>query len=611
MQNTRVKTSTDKEKYVTDKNGNIKYDFKVDKEGNLTVEPRKKKGTEKVETTAGANIIDYYAGGFEGGKLKSQAGSEKVANQRAGWLRDSKFMAGAMQGAGYSDIKQGIGKYGKAASKDVERSTSSGAFNAGYMAGFMGQFGMLGAGKIPETLVRGVGKKGLQRGALNIGARKGAVSMAAELPVNTVDALKMATDADGNVDKKSLAGWLALNTALSGGATGIMGAGGAKMTKSQAREYLNLNAKAQSGVMLTEDELSKLSSIEKKLQNKGYNIANSDIANKAQYDAEVGWKVFENGGTAKEAAEAMNGAATNVTKLNYASSIKAEADTQFEALRVARQNLLKELDNATPEQKVAIREQAAVWKKEIDRLGEISNVADRELNLAKEANKKGVRDLTKSLDNMSQKTGTEYHALNDVEMRNRITKVMNEKADRLEAGLAKLSPEDQARVSERIKQLRKGASEDEFYSGFYYKDADGKTKVLINTDSPQAHQTIVGHETGHIIKANNAHEFEQLGTMLEQYAKKAGDYDAVYNQIKNSYPEATEPDLREEVTCELLGRYVYGNDDTFIKQIAGENPTLVQRIIDYIKELFDKTTDREMKAELKAIRDKAQKAVDS
>ena len=79
--------------------------------------------------------------------------------------------------------------------------------------------------------------------------------------------------------------------------------------------------------------------------------------------------------------------------------------------------------------------------------------------------------------------------------------------------------------------------------------------------------------------------------------------------IKRSYPEATDKELYEEVYCELLGKYVYGADDAFIKRMAGENPSLLQRIIDHLKQLFDKTTDKEMAKELQSIIEKADEAI--
>ena len=616
FQNNKAKTKTDQDRYVTDKDGNIKYDIKIGKDGKLEIKPKKKKGKEKVETTQGANIIDYYAGGFnEKGQLTSQEGSQKVANTRAGWIHDAPFMTGVLQGFGRADIKRGLGQYSEAAAKDVDKTTSSGAFTAGYMTGFGLQFPMMQVNKMTDAMVRGVTKAGVERTALNIGLRKGAASATTEMPMNMLDALKMSTDAKGNVDKGSFGTWAVVNTLLSGGMGGVIGGVGAKMTKATAREYLTLAAKARSGLELTDDEIVRLQTLDKKLASArdGSNIANSDIAYRADYDEQVMKKVFDKGGTVDEAIKTLDGAGTNVEKINYAVSIKEEANMQFEQLRAQRNAMLEAAKNMSEEDAAVMIREANGLSKEINRLGELVNVAEKQLAISEKRNRTALNSLTKSLDGMSEKTGVNYRVMNDKDIRGKINEELNRRADDLEAMLNErpneFSPKERAEIEAKIKEYREGVSDNLFYKGFYYKNADGETEILINSESPQAHQTVIGHETGHLIKKASEEEFFKLADDLEAYAKKMGDWDSVYEQLKRAYPDATPQDLREEITCELLGRYVFGNDDAFIKRLAGEQPSVLQKIVDYFKKLLSGTTDREMSKELQAIIDKTEKLV--
>ena len=103
-----VKTETNIPEYKLDKDGNIKYDkngdpiVKKDKNGNTVYQ--------KIDSTLGKNIINQQAGGFnEKGQLTSQAGTEAIGANLAGWMREGKFGAGLLQGNAWSDIRKGLG----------------------------------------------------------------------------------------------------------------------------------------------------------------------------------------------------------------------------------------------------------------------------------------------------------------------------------------------------------------------------------------------------------------------------------------------------------------------------------------------------------------------
>lgn len=149
--------------------------------------------------------------------------------------------------------------------------------------------------------------------------------------------------------------------------------------------------------------------------------------------------------------------------------------------------------------------------------------------------------------------------------------------------------------------------------GGYYDEATGE--IVVNRDSPQAFQTIIGHETMHMMKAANREGYDKLANMLTDYVKELGEYDSLLAEAKRAYQEdalkASRGDvdalerLDEEVVSEMLGRYVFGEDDKFIKKLAKEDPTTLQKIIDYIKKLFADNKNEELAKQLADIEETA------
>lgn len=145
-----------------------------------------------------------------------------------------------------------------------------------------------------------------------------------------------------------------------------------------------------------------------------------------------------------------------------------------------------------------------------------------------------------------------------------------------------------------------GASEDSIVKGFTDFDKKGNATVYINRESPQAWQAVVGHETMHLIKKSNPQAYKELADSLEKYVKDIGDYDELEAFMRRNYPElqGNDPknmaDFREEMVSEMLGRYVFGEDDKFIKRLAGENPTALEKMVDYIKNLIREIKNPEL-----------------
>ena len=145
------------------------------------------------------------------------------------------------------------------------------------------------------------------------------------------------------------------------------------------------------------------------------------------------------------------------------------------------------------------------------------------------------------------------------------------------------------------------------YTGGYYDTETGE--VIVNRDSPQAYQTVIGHETMHMMKEANREGYDKLANMLKDYVKELGDYDDLVAEVKRAYPEETAKGdieaLDEELVSEMLGRYVFGEDDRFIRKLADEEPSTLQKIIEYIKRFIANNTNEELAEQFKKIEDAA------
>ena len=189
--------------------------------------------------------------------------------------------------------------------------------------------------------------------------------------------------------------------------------------------------------------------------------------------------------------------------------------------------------------------------------------AQESLEIAKEQTRKLNDSLTKATDMMTEKTGLKYEWIDDAEMYNR-------------TGM----------------EGKQG-----------YTEPDGT--IVINRDSPQAWQEVLGHETGHVIMKSDAKAFEQLGDDLEQYVKDLGEWDSFVAEMKQNYPQmkADSADFREELVSEMIGRYVFSEDGKFLKKLAGENPTAFERIIEYLKNLLKNSDNKELAERIGKITD--------
>ena len=451
--------------------------------------------------------------------LKSIGGEkllEKIGSKNAQSAYKGKAVTGALQGIAPADVIAGsVGKNNKAAKEAIRQVQESAAYNVAYGIGQMA-----GVAASPTTAAGRALAKGVFKGAAKSTGRKlaenAAMDMAAEMPMNIADAVKMSRDENGNINKAQLATFLALNTALTGGAGAGMEALGVAATKRNVKQIANLKAKIDTGTATLKDidnYHAKLDSLK--------NAAADTQAAKSGFAAQEYDKAY--GTTRLSRGEGVELARLNAKK-NSASGLTAEQQTR-----------LTELTNKAAD--IAGENEAIIAK-------------------AKES----LDTKTAALNTLSKTTGVKYKALNNDEL---------------------------------IKTLRENGEdidENAFVNGVNFVDKDGNRQILINKDSAQAHYTIVGHETTHLLEGSK--EYDTLKSAVREFAESNNEYKELEeqmaklykNQTKGMSKEEAEAFLEEELTAEFVGRYLFREEvaEDFIRHLANKDRNLIQKIYDYL-----------------------------
>ena len=115
---------------------------------------------------------------------------------------------------------------------------------------------------------------------------------------------------------------------------------------------------------------------------------------------------------------------------------------------------------------------------------------------------------------------------------------------------------------------------------------DGKKRVLINIDSKNALNVIVGHETTHLLK--NTESYEKLKNLVIDYAKEKDEYDSRLEKLTELYKD-TNANIEEELISDLIGEYVF-TDEAFVKNLSAKQPNIFQKIYNHIKHLIKMAT---------------------
>lgn len=237
---------------------------------------------------------------------------EKVGSKTAESAYKSKFATGAMQGMSRADIfSQSVGTYNKSASTAIKKTKDSKAYLAGYGVGLGADMAMGGIGTKGSSIAGAIGKSALRSGSKGASkklskdvareaareaakitnkqsakkfAKNRAGELAAETPVNVLDAAKMSMDEKGNIDKKEFRKWLAINTGATLGVGGAIEGIGRASAKKTSKKTMDLLAKQQAGTITAKESKKLGKNIDRLTQKtKGQNIS-GDLAHNTLID---------------------------------------------------------------------------------------------------------------------------------------------------------------------------------------------------------------------------------------------------------------------------------------------------------------------------------------
>ena len=109
--------------------------------------------------------------------------------------------------------------------------------------------------------------------------------------------------------------------------------------------------------------------------------------------------------------------------------------------------------------------------------------------------------------------------------------------------------------------------------------------VLINVDSKQGLDFVLGHETTHLLEGTQ--EYQDLQALVIEYAKQKGIYDDRVAKLHSLYKG--KGDINAELTSDLVGELLF-TDQSFIETLSVQKPSIFKKIYDYIKHVYKMAT---------------------
>lgn len=121
-------------------------------------------------------------------------------------------------------------------------------------------------------------------------------------------------------------------------------------------------------------------------------------------------------------------------------------------------------------------------------------------------------------------------------------------------------------------------------NGYYTENG-----VAININSPQALETVVGHEVAHALEGSDF--YEPLKNAVISFAKNKGEYKSLMDSLarlytgKPGYETDFQAKMEKELVADLVGKYLFTDAD-FVRSLSVQNRNLFQRLFDEIKYLL-------------------------
>ena len=141
--------------------------------------------------------------------------------------------------------------------------------------------------------------------------------------------------------------------------------------------------------------------------------------------------------------------------------------------------------------------------------------------------------------------------------------------------------------------------------GLVRTNDDGQKTVLINIDSSKALNSIVGHETTHLLEGTT--EYKELQESIFEYAKQKGDFNERQKTLNELYEGIENADINSEITADLVGDYLF-TDEKFINSLSMNKPTVFEKIKNLIDDLVVKFTGTKEEKLLREVQKKFKEA---
>lgn len=134
---------------------------------------------------------------------------------------------------------------------------------------------------------------------------------------------------------------------------------------------------------------------------------------------------------------------------------------------------------------------------------------------------------------------------------------------------------------------------------------DENGNILINVDSNKALNSIVGHETTHLLEGTK--EYNELQDAIISYAKTKGDYQNRIDTLNEVYKGVKGANIKNELTSDLVGDYLF-NDQEFVNDLSTKKPSLFKKIKNLIDDLVVKFKGTKEEKQLREVQKKFEKA---
>lgn len=152
-------------------------------------------------------------------------------------------------------------------------------------------------------------------------------------------------------------------------------------------------------------------------------------------------------------------------------------------------------------------------------------------------------------------------------------------------------------TTEEINEIKEFASKQNGYK----KGND----IVLNTDSTQAAAYTLGHEIKHMLEAD-AETNQALNKALIKYAKYKNTYKNDMKNLKRLYNGVEGADVKGELMANYTAEFF--TDEAFVSNLSTTNPTFLQKMANFFKELYYKATNNQEKLLLQKINNTIQAA---